>query len=117
MAVRPATSVPLLGTGAKLIARMSDATSRTERMPPRLSTGSVVSLTWAGTNFAAITRATTASGSVIRKTDPHQKYCRKKPAITGPNAAIAPPVPDHSAIDFVRPGPDQSAVIKARVVG
>jgi hypothetical protein len=27
------------------------------------------------------------------------------------------PIPDHSAIDFVRWGPDQSAVIRARVVG
>ena len=30
---------------------------------------------------------------------------------------MAPPMPDHSAIDFVRPGPDQSAVISASVVG
>ena len=40
---------PLPGTGAKLIASTSAATSTIERMPPRLSTGSVVSLTWAGT--------------------------------------------------------------------
>jgi hypothetical protein len=26
-------------------------------------------------------------------------------------------MPDHSAIDLVRPGPDHSAVIRARVVG
>ena len=61
------------GTGAKLIDSTRPATSRTERMPPRLSTGSVDSLTWAGTNIQAITSATTARGSVTRKTEPHQK--------------------------------------------
>jgi hypothetical protein len=30
---------------------------------------------------------------------------------------MAPPMPDQRAIDFVRPGPDQRAVISARVVG
>ncbi len=39
-------------------------------MPPTLSTGSVVSWTWPGTNQAAITNATSASGSVTRNTEP-----------------------------------------------
>ena len=39
------------------------------------------------------------------------------PATSGPSAAIAPPSADQSAIDFVRPGPDHSAVIRASVVG
>ena len=30
---------------------------------------------------------------------------------------MPPPIADHSAIDFVRPGPDQSAVMSASVVG
>ena len=38
--------------------------------PPRLSTGSDVSLTCEGMNFIAHSNATTANGSVIRKTDP-----------------------------------------------
>ena len=59
----------------------------------------------------------TASGSVIRKTDPHQNRSRHQPESIGPSAAIAAPIPDHSAIDFVRAGPDHSAVISARVVG
>ena len=107
----------MFGTGAKLIARISAATSTTERMPPGLSTGSVVSLTWAGTSLAAIGNATTTSGSVIRKTEPHSKCSSSAPATSGPSEAIAPPSADHSAIDFVRPGPDHSAVISASVVG
>ena len=91
--------------------------SSADRMPPRLSTEFVVSLTWLGTRRSAITRATTASGKVARKTEPHEKYCNRKPAINEPNEAMAPPRPDHSAIDLVRPGPDQSAVISASVVG
>ena len=35
----PSASVPLFGTGAKLIARISAPTRTTDRMPPRLSTG------------------------------------------------------------------------------
>ena len=40
-----------------------------------------------------------------------------RPETSGPSAAIAPPSADQSAIDFVRPGPDHSAVISASVVG
>ena len=75
------------------------------------------SLTCAGTNIQAITSATTASGSVIRKTEPHQKCSSSQPATSGPSEAIAPPRADHSAIDLVRPGPDHRAVISASVVG
>ena len=70
-----------------------------------------------GDEHKARTSATTASGSVRRKTDPHQKCSSSKPESSGPSAAMAPPSADHSAIDFVRPGPDHSAVISARVVG
>ena len=87
-------------------------------MPPRLSTGSVPSFTCAGTRNQAIRIATTASGSVSRKTEPQQKCSSRSPDSIGPSAAIAPPMPDHSAIDFVRLAPGaQSAVINASVVG
>jgi hypothetical protein len=116
-AARPSVSVPLFGTGAKLIARISAATRTTERIPPRLSTGSVASLTWAGTNFAAIGRATATRGSVMTNTDPHENCSSSAPATRGPSEAIAPPSADQSAIDFVRAAPDHSAVISASVVG
>ena len=61
--------------------------------------------------------ATTASGNVMRNTDPQSNCSSRAPEINGPSAAIAPPMADHSAIDFVRPGPDQSAAIRASVVG
>ncbi len=60
-----------------------------ERMPPRLSTGSVASFTWLGTNLSARRSATTASGRVTRNTDPHQKCSSSAPAISGPSAEIA----------------------------
>ncbi len=114
---RPSTSVPLPGTGAKLIESTRPATSMTERMPPRLSTGSVDSLTCAGTNAHAITSATTANGKVTRKTEPHQKLSSSQPATRGPSDAMAPPRADHRAIDLVRAGPVHRAVIRANVVG
>ncbi len=116
-AASPSASAPLFGTGAKLIASTSVPTSTTESTPPRLSTVSVVSLTWLGTNASASTSATAASGKVIRNTEPHQKCSRSRPESSGPSAEIAPPSADHSAIDLVRAGPDQSAVISASVVG
>ena len=82
-----------------------------------MSTGSVVSFTWAGTRRIASTSATTANGIVRRKTDPHQKCSSSRPESNGPSGEIAPPSADHSAIDLVRAGPDHSAVISARVVG
>ena len=41
----------------------------------------------------------------------------ESPEQSGPSAAIAPPMPDQSAIAFVRLGPVQSAVMRASVVG
>ena len=38
---RPSTRVRMAGTAAKLMARISDPTSTIDRMPPKLSTGSV----------------------------------------------------------------------------
>ena len=64
--------LPASGTGAKLIARINAATSTTERMPPRLSTGSVALVHVARNERDARTSATTASGSVTRNTEPHQ---------------------------------------------
>ena len=114
---RPTATVPASGTAAKLIASTNADTMTTDMIPPRLSTGSVASLTWAGTNTTAMASATAASGKVIRKTEPHQKCSSKMPEASGPSAEIAPPRADHNAIDRVRPGPDHRAVINARVVG
>src|SRR4029453_12858625 len=112
------TNAPMFGTGAKLIDRMRVPTSTAERIPPRLSIGSDVSFTWAGTNRQAMNNATTASGRVTTKTDPHSNRSSRKPDTSGPRAAIAPPSADQSAIDLVRRGPGaQSAVINASVVG
>ena len=82
-----------------------------------LSTGSVDSLTCAGTSEIASRRARTASGSVTRNTDPQSKCSSSAPDTSGPSAAMPPPSADQSAIAFVRDAPDQSAVISARVVG
>ena len=99
------------------MAMMKAPTRKIVSTPPGWSTGSVPSLTWAGMNLIAISRANTAKGSVSRKGDPQEKCCKRTPARRGPSAVSAPPVAAQSAIDLVRAGPDQSAVISARVVG
>ena len=62
-------------------------------------------------------RASAASGRVTRKTEPQSNCSSRAPESSGPSEAIAPPVAAQSAIDLVRAGPDQSAVISASVVG
>ena len=109
--------VPLPGSGARLIASTRVPTRAIERMPPRWSTGSVVSFTWAGTKRQAQKRAIAASGAVTMKTDHQANPSKSAPASSGPSADMPPPSALHSAIDFVRSGPDQSAVISASVVG
>ena len=54
---------------------------------------------------------------MTRKTDPQSNCSSSAPETNGPSEAIAPPSADHSAIDFVRPGPDHNAAISASVVG
>ena len=87
-------------------------------MPPRLSTGSVVSLTWA--RHEADRQHERDRRQRQRDEEhrtPPEVLEQRSPAMSGPSAEIAPPSADHSAIDFVRAGPDHSAVISASVVG
>src|SRR5208282_717783 len=116
-AASPSARAPPSGVAARLIAITSVPTNSAESTPPRWSTGSRVSLTWLGTKTSAIVRATTTTGKVIRNTEPHQKCSSSQPDVGGPSKAIAPPIPDHSAIALVRAVPDHSAVISASVVG
>ena len=115
---RPSTSAPSFGTGAKLIARMSAPTSTTERIPPRLSTGSVVSLTWLGTkrngHHERDDRERERDQEDRSPVELLEQRARRRAARA---RRCAPPSADQSAIDFVRAGPDQSAVISASVVG
>ena len=53
----------------------------------------------------------------MTNTDSQSNSVNSAPESSGPRAAIAPPSPDQSAIEWVRAGPDQSAVINASVVG
>ena len=102
----PSASVPLFGTGAKLIARISaadqhdreDAAEVVDRLGRLVDVGR-------DEHRRPSTSATTTSGSVTRKTDPHRsaRAARRRPAARA--TAIAPPSADHSAIDFVRAGP------------
>ncbi len=99
------------------MAMMKAPTRKIVSTPPGWSTGSVVSLTLAGMNLTAMNRASPANGRVSRNGDPHEKCWSRMPESSGPSAVSAPPVAAQSAIAFVRAGPDQSAVISARVVG
>src|SRR5215469_10640228 len=117
IAASPKVTAVLPGTGAKLMARISPVTSTADKIPPRLSTGAVDSLTWAGTYKMTMTRAIAANGTVNTKTEPHQKYSSKTPETSGPSAAMALPTPDHRAMARVRAGPAHNAVTRARVVG
>ena len=64
-----------------------------------------------------MTSATTASGRVRQEDRSPPEVLEQEPRAERAERAIAPPSAAHSAIDFVRAGPDQSAVISASVVG
>ena len=117
----PSASAPLSGTGAKLMPRIERRRpAATERMPPRLSTGSVASFTWAGTNCSASTSATDGE----RQRDEEH---RAPPEVLEQRAGDQRPergdarrrCADHSAIDFVRagPGPQRGDQRERRRVG
>ncbi len=53
----------------------------------------------------------------MKNTEPQSNCVSRAPASSGPAAEIAPPRPDHKAIERVRAGPDHRAVISASVVG
>ena len=99
------------------MARISDPTSTSERIPPRLSTDSFDSLTCAGTNFSAMKKATTATGITTKKMEFQAKRVSSSPESSGPQALMAPPTAAHSAIDLVLAGPVHRAAISARQVG
>ncbi len=92
-------------------------TPRTERMPPRWSTGKRSSWECQGSTTRPMPRATTTSGRLMRNTDPHQKYSSSQPPMTGPTAAKPVPRPDHSAMAVMRGRPRYSAPMMDNVVG
>ncbi len=105
-------------SGITLIASTNDPTRITDRMPPRLSTGSVPSFTCDGTLRIARNSATSASGMTMKNTHGQSAMLRMIPDSSGPETEIAPPTAAHRAIALVRPGPGpHSAAMRARVVG
>ena len=101
----------------KLRATTSAPIMIAERTPPMLSTA-LSGLVDVGRHVRqAMYSASNASGMVTRKTEPHAKYSSRKPERSGPSIATPPPRADHIAMDRVRAGPDQSAVMSASVVG
>ena len=86
--------------------------------PPTLSTGSVDSLTWAGTCRQAMNSASSASGMVTMKTEPQLEELEQEAREERPEHREAAP---EGRPHRDRPGSggpaDQSAVISASVVG
>ena len=114
IAASPSASAPLSGTGRE-VDRQHERRRRaaTERMPPRLSTGSTVSLTCAGTSSD---RQHERDDGQRQRDEEHRtppevlEQRARRPA--GRARRSRRRCADHSAMDLVRPGPDHSAVIK-----
>ena len=104
---QPDASAPLFGTGAKLIARISAPTSTTERTPPRLSTGSVVSFTWPARARSPARARPTASGSVTQEDRAPPEVLEQRPgeqrAERGDRAADRRPQRDRLRARRARP--------------
>src|SRR6185369_12852925 len=96
--------------GKRLIARTSGPRKSTLRMPPGLSTRADVSPARLGSHNQPKTNTRTATGTVMRNTDPHQARPSNNPPMIGPRAEHPPPIPDHDAMARVRDGPLKRAV-------
>ncbi len=113
----PITVIRWPSSATKLMVKTSPPKKMAEKMPPQWSTGSVVSLSLAGTLRITRTMATTAKGTATRNIQFHVVTIRSAPAISGESAERPAPRADHSAMAVVRRDPAQMAVIRARVVG
>jgi hypothetical protein len=63
------------------------------------------------------TNAMTATGTLIKKTDPHQKCCRSQPPRRGHAAAPMPPTPAQIPMARARRRPEKVDAMMARVAG
>ena len=69
---------------------------------PSRSTGGAAGSREVGTNSWPSTRATTTTGTLTRKTEPHQKCSSSQPPVTGPMATAMPAVADQMAMAWAR---------------
>ena len=79
---------------ASTMANSAPATSTTPGMSKRLRRGSAVS----GTVSTTPASATATSGTLIRKTLPHQKWSSSRPPRVGPITTAAPATADQAAM-------------------
>ena len=71
-----------------------------------------------GTRKAAAIRPAAATGTLTRKTEPHQKWTRRNPPRMGPMATPSPAVPDQIPMARARsPSPVKTLVRMERVQG
>src|SRR6266516_6589830 len=100
-----------------MIAHTSELNESIERSAPSLSTGGVSGSDDSGTSgFAAISAPATI-GRLTRKTEPHEKWSRRRPPATGPIAIPIPDTPAQIEIAFARSRLGNTFVRTERVDG
>ena len=85
-----------------MTAHTSDVTPAIEASVPTGSKRLIVVSREVGTIRAMATRATAMTGTLIIRTEPHQKCSSSQPPVTGPRATAAPAVAAHTAIAAAR---------------
>ena len=80
--------------GASMMPQTTNAKPRMERTAPMGSARRVRGFLEFGTSHRAASKPRRAIGTLMRKTEPHQKWAKSNPPRTGPIATPSPDVPD-----------------------
>ena len=89
-------------TGPSMTAHTSTPMPAIEAKVPTGSKRLIVVSREVGTTRATAIRATAITGTLMNRTDPHQKCSSSQPPVTGPRATAAPAVAAHTAIAAAR---------------
>ena len=112
--------IPMTGVkpcGSSTMPRTNEEIITTLRPPPGWSTGSLTSPPFLGRTMNPTTKTTMATGTVIRKTEPHQREASIQPPRIGPSTEVPVPMPVHSEMARVLGGPLHIEAMSESVVG
>ena len=98
----PSTSGSVQPWAPSMIAHTRATRPTMDSTAPRKSTRGAAGSRDVGTKSCPPTRATTTTGTLTRKTEPHQKCSRSQPPVTGPMATAMPAVADQMAMAWAR---------------
>ena len=105
-------------SGASMSDQTSTVTPATDSSAPATSNRPSCACRDSGSSHQPAASATSATGTLTRKTEPQLKCCSRIPPETGPSATASPDTPDQMPIAVARSRASvKTLVSRARVAG